>query len=172
VGAEEIRALLVNGEPGRWDGMTELLLHFAARRDHLVKTIWPALAAGTWVVCDRFADSTFAYQGVGHDIGEDVVQKVYEIALGDFRPDLTLILDLPVEDGLKRAGYRNGLVGGGEDRYERMGREFHGKLRAAFLAIAAREPERVAVVSALGSMDEIEQAVAATVAERLGADGL
>jgi dTMP kinase len=120
-GAEEIRRLLVSGDPGRWDGVTEALLH-----------------SGRWVVTDRFADSTMAYQGYGHGLGREPIERLYAVAVGDFAPDLTLILDIPVEAGLDRTQGRTG----GEDRYERMDREFHRRLRDGFLDIAAREPGR------------------------------
>ena len=145
-GAEEIRKILVEGEPGRWDALTETLLHFAARREHLVKTIQPALARDDWVISDRFADSTMAYQGYGLKLGRDTVAALYSQAIGDFRPDLTLILDLPVEIGLDRARRRSG----GEDRYENMGVDFHRRLRDGFLEIANREPERCIVIDAEG----------------------
>lgn len=88
-GAEDIRALLVTGVPDRWDGITEALLHTAARRDHLIKTVWPALDRGAWVICDRFADSTMAYQGYGHGLPLEMLDALYRTAIGDFRPDLT-----------------------------------------------------------------------------------
>ena len=103
-GAEMIRKLLVEGPAERWDGQTEALLHFAARREHLRTTVWPALASGAWVVSDRFADSTRAYQGYGHGLDLATIERLYEVAVGDFRPDLTLILDLPIETGLPRGG--------------------------------------------------------------------
>lgn len=102
-GAELVRRLLVEGPVDRWDAATEALLHFAARRDHLLKTVWPALEAGKWVVSDRFADSTLAYQGYGHGLDLKVLGELYRLAVGEFRPDLTVILDLPVEIGLTRA---------------------------------------------------------------------
>ncbi len=162
VGAEQIRALLVAGEPGRWDGMTEALLHFAARRDHLRATIWPALAAGKWVISDRFADSTLAYQGFGHGLPRDVLDQLYLITVGDFAPDLTVILDLPVATGLARAGGR----GGAEDRYERMNVAFHQRLRDGFLAIAANEPARCAVVAAERDAETIAADIVALVDAR------
>lgn len=143
-GAEEIRRLLVSGEPDRWGPMTELLLHTAARVDHVARVIRPALAQGTWVLCDRFYDSSRAYQGYGHGLGVDVVDRIQAEALGAFAPDLTLILDASVEVGLKRAAARRG----GEDRYERMDREFHERVRQGFLEIAAREPQRCIVIDA------------------------
>lgn len=160
-GAEAIRELLVNGEVDRWDGVTEVLLHFAARRDHVMKTIEPALARGAWVICDRFADSTRAYQGIVQGAGLDVVEAAYALAVGDLEPDLTLILDLPVYVGLARANER-----GGSDRYERMGREFHKALRDAFLKVGADYPERCVVVDATGDEDAVEQAIRAAVSKK------
>ncbi|MBC7952604.1 MAG: dTMP kinase [Rhodospirillaceae bacterium] len=162
-GAEAIRALLVTGEVDRWDAHTEALLHTAARRDHLVKTVWPALERGAWVVCDRFADSTLAYQGYGHGLPKDFILGLTRLAIGDFAPDLTLILDLPVEEGLKRAGGR----GGAEDRYERMGSPFHERLRQGFLDIAKLEPDRCAVIDATASLDAVHQSIMAAIKGRL-----
>ncbi len=161
-GAEIIRKLLVSGDPGRWDAMTELLLHFAARRDHLRRTIWPALERGHWVVCDRFADSTMAYQGYGQGLGRAPVDTVYRLVVGDFKPDLTLILDLPAADGLGRADTR-----GGENRYERMDLAFHERLRQGFLEIARGEPERCVVIDASRPIDTVAEAIAAAVRSRL-----
>jgi dTMP kinase len=167
-GAEAIRRLLVEGEPDRWDAVTEALLHFAARRDHLRATVWPALDRGAWVISDRFADSTMAYQGYGHGLGRTVVERLAEVTMGAFRPDLTLVLDLPVEVGLARAdGRRAPANAGAEDRYERMDRGFHDRLRAGFLDIAAREPERCTVVDAAQDADAVAAAVWAVVEGRL-----
>ncbi|MGE5546503.1 MAG: dTMP kinase [Solirubrobacterales bacterium] len=166
-GAEDIRALLVNGDVARWDGLTEALLHTAARRDHLVRTVWPALERGDWVVCDRFADSTLAYQGYGHGLPIATLEGLYRIAVGEFAPDLTLILDLPVDHGLTRAGHR----GGGEDRYERMGSAFHERLRQGFLDIARRHPHRCSVIDATQSPEAVHSAIMAVVRERLGVIG-
>ena len=149
-GAEAIRSLLVDGAVDRWDPMTEALLHFAARRNHLETTIKPALAAGKWVISDRFADSTMAYQGIVQGLGRDAVRTLYDLAVGGLAPDLTLVLDLPVDIGLKRAGAR-----GGEDRYERMGTAFHERLRDAFLEIVRDNPERCVLIDATGSEDEV-----------------
>ncbi len=163
-GAEEIRALLVSGDSERWDAMTEALLHFAARRDHLAQTIRPALEAGRWVVSDRFADSTMAYQGCAQGLGREVVESLYRLVVGDLVPDLTLILDLPAEEGLRRTADR----GAEATRYERMDAEFHGRLREAFLDIARREPKRCAVIAAGESVEAIHRAIVAAVNERLG----
>jgi dTMP kinase len=163
-GAEEIRRLLVTGPPDRWDAMTEALLHFAARRDHLRGVVLPDLEAGHWVLSDRFADSTMAYQGYGHGLGRDAVEALHALVVGEFAPDLTLILDLPVDLGLERALARRD----GEDRYEGLDRAFHERLRQAFREIAGREPERCALIDASGEMDAVQEAVRACVAERLG----
>jgi dTMP kinase len=163
-GAELIRKLLVEGPAERWDGTTEALLHFAARRDHLRSTVWPALKKGTWVVSDRFADSTRAYQGNGHGLDLAVLDRLYAVAVGDFRPDLTLILDLPVETGLERAATRRGT----ETRYESLPRAFHDRVRTGFLDVAQAEPHRCFVIDATGDIDTIAAAIAAVVTQRLG----
>lgn len=165
-GAEAIRNLLVSGDTGRWDGLTETLLHFAARREHVEKTVRPALARGAWVITDRFADSTMAYQGYAGGVGREAVDKLYMLVLGDFRPDLTLILDLPVELGLGRARSRMQGQAGAEDRYERMGEAFHQSLRNAFHDIAAREPQRCRIIDARGDVDQVAVALWQAVAAR------
>ena len=165
-GAEEIRRLLVEGEPGRWDAVTEMLLHFAARRDHVRTVIKPALTAGRWVLCDRFVDSTLAYQGYGHDLGEDPVRQVAAMTIGDCWPDLTLVLDLPVEIGLKRASTRTGV----ENRYERMDFAFHRRLRDGFLKIAAGEPERCHVVDAARSTEEVANEIEKSLEKMIATD--
>ncbi|GIK96173.1 MAG: thymidylate kinase [Alphaproteobacteria bacterium] len=164
-GAEQIRELLVNGAVGRWDAVTEALLHFAARRDHLTKTVWPALDRGSWVVSDRFADSTRAYQGYGHGLDLDMIDRLYAVTVGDFAPDLTIVLDLPVEAGLRRAADR----AGGEDRYEKMDLGFHRRLRDGFLAIARAAPERCLVVDADRPVAEVQRSIRIAIGERLGA---
>ncbi len=146
-GAEAIRSLLVTGETDRWDGMTEALLLFAARRDHVERTIKPALDRGAIVICDRFTDSTMAYQGYGHDLGREPVEQLNKIALNDIKPDITLILDLAVEEGLKRAVSR----GGDEQRYEDMDVAFHHRLREGFIDISKRDPNRCHIIDATGS---------------------
>ena len=164
-GAEMIRKLLVEGPAERWDGTTEALLHFAARREHLRSTVWPALKRGAWVISDRFADSTLAYQGYGHGIERKILDQLYKVAVGTFRPDLTIILDLPIEIGLKRAAERRGA----ETRYESLPRDFHTRVRTGFLEIAAREPKRCVVIDATGTVAAIAQAIADSVSDRLGA---
>jgi dTMP kinase len=173
-GADTIRSILVSGDTDRWDPMSEALLNFAARREHLMRTIWPALERGHWVVSDRFADSTMAYQGYGHGIDRDLIAALYRAAVGDFHPDLTLMLDLPVAEGLRRAnernGLRNGAGGAGEDRYERMNVEFHERLRAGFLAIAAADPKRCVVIDASGEPDNVSALIWAAVTSKFAGD--
>ncbi len=163
-GAEEIRNLLVSGAVERWQPMSEVFLHYAARIEHVARTVNPALGDGKWVLSDRFADSTMAYQGYGHDLNRDDLKRLYRLALGDFRPDLTIILDLPVEDGLARAASR----GDGEDRYERMDIAFHERLRAGFLEIAENEPVRCAVIDGSREPAVVHAEIAATTVARLG----
>ena len=163
-GAEEIRRLLTTGEPARWSPMAETLLHFAARADHVRRTIRPALAAGRWVCCDRFADSTMAYQGYGHGIDRGFIARLAGAVLGDLQPDLTLVFDLPVEQGLARAAARAGQ----EDRYEKMDRSFHEALRRGFLDIAAQYPQRCVVIDAGGDELATWQRVSAALHHRLG----
>jgi dTMP kinase len=164
-GAEAIRQLLLEGEGDRWDAIGETLLFFAARRDHLTRTIAPALDAGRWVVCDRFTDSTIAYQGYGRGLALEELAALRRVAVGDFAPDLTLVLDLPVTEGLRRAASRPGAA----DRFERLDREFHERLRAGFLAIAAAEPERCVVIDATASLEAVHRAIVSAVATRFGA---
>jgi dTMP kinase len=142
--------------------MTEALLHFAARADHLAEVIRPALAEGKWVLCDRFSDSSVAYQGYGQGLDLDAISTLSTLVIGDTQPDLTYILDLPVDKGLARAQAR----GEGEDRYEKMGHPFHEKLRQAFLDIATREPGRCTLIDATASIDEVAEAVWSKAATR------
>ena len=164
-GAEMIRKLLVEGPAERWDGPTEALLHYAARRDHLRLTVWPALKRGAWVISDRFADSTRAYQGYVHGLDLTMLARLHEIAIDGFRPDLTLILDLPIETGLARAAARRSA----ETRYESLPRDFHERVHDGFAEIAKSEPERCAVIDASRDIEAVAAAIARVVAERLGA---
>ena len=165
-GAEAIRRLIVNGDTDRWTPKAEALLMFAAREDHLAQTIRPALARGEWVVCDRFVDSTMAYQGVAQNLGSKFVNDLRELVVGDDMPALTLVLDLSPETGLARAGRR----ANGEDRYERMEIEFHQTLRQAFLDIAKNEPERCVVINAEKGEAEVAEAIWAAVRGYLDRD--
>jgi dTMP kinase len=160
-GAEDIRNLVLNGDPGRWDALTETLLMFAARHDHVERTIKPALAAKRWVICDRFTDSTYAYQGAGHGLARETIRRMEALVLGDFRPDLTLIFDLPVEQGLARTKGR-----AREMRFESFDLEFHERMRACYLAIARKHPERCIVLDAAADEDTLAEAVWNTIAKR------
>lgn len=183
-GAEEIRKLLVEGTPGRWTPETEALLHFAARADHLDKIIRPALEAGDWVLCDRFADSTIAYQGYGHGLDLTWLAALRQRIVGATEPGLTVIFDLPVETGLARAAARTSAGGtsqagtsqagtsqvgtsssAAEDRYERMDRSFHQRLRDGFLEIARQDPARCRVVPADRPIDAVATSLREIVAQ-------
>lgn len=166
--AEIIRGLLVEGDIDRWQPMTEALLHFAARLEHVHATIIPALNAGRWVVSDRFSDSTVAYQGYGHDLGQAEMVRLHSLVLGDFQPDLTIILDIPDDVGLARAGKRETAEGAGEDRYERMGPDFHRRIRDGFLDISRRNSERCAVIDADQAPEDVHRAILNLIELRFG----
>jgi dTMP kinase len=163
-GAEDIRGLLVNGAPGRWDAITETLLVYAARADHIARTIGPALLADKWVICDRFTDSTYAYQGAGRGLARETIRRIDSVVLDDFRPDLTLVLDMDVEAGLARAAGR----GPQESRFEQFDRDFHERLRQAFIDIAKRNPDRCVLIDAAQSEDAVAAAIWTAVARRFG----
>jgi dTMP kinase len=162
-GGEAIRRLVLEGEGKRWDAIGEALLLVAARRDHVTRVVAPALAQGVWVVSDRFADSTIAYQGYGRGVALEDLASLHRFALGDFAPDLTVILDLPVEIGLARAAARSPA-----DRFERLDRGFHEKLRQGFRQIAAENPIRCVMVDASGDPQTVHRAVAGAAEQRLG----
>lgn len=157
-GAEAIRGLLVTGEPDRWSPETECLLFTAARRDHLERTIEPALARGETVLCDRFADSTRVYQGVARAGLRGLVDALHALAIGR-EPDLTLILDLDPALAAARGAAR----GGPETRFERFGPAFQARLRSGFLALAAEFPARCRVVPADGDAEAVAARIAALV---------
>lgn len=161
-GAEKIRGLLLDGQG--FDPVAEAMLMFAARREHVVATIRPALEAGMWVVCDRFADSTRAYQCHGQGVPGEVYRKLADLALEGLAPDLTLVLDIAPDQGMARAASR----GVAADRYERLDAGFHARVRAGFLAIAAAEPARCAVLDAARHAEAVFADVVATVEARLG----
>ncbi|WP_375203055.1 dTMP kinase [Hyphococcus sp.] len=150
-GGEAIRKLLLEGDANKWSPISEALLMYAARADHLERTIEPALKRGAVVITDRFADSTMAYQGLAGDLGEKAVTTLYQLVVAARGPDLTIILDLPVEEGLKRSG----ATGDAEQRFESKGAAYQEKVRQAFLEIARREPERCAVVSAKDGIADV-----------------
>jgi dTMP kinase len=166
-GAESIRDIVLKGAADRWSPVTETLLMYAARRDHIERVIRPALARGAWVVCDRFADSTRAYQGAAGGTDPGLISALETFILEEVRPDLTLVFDLPVEVGLERAHARAGT----EMRFESKGAAFHERLREGFLAIAKAEPDRCAVVDATGTLDQVEAQVWAAIGDRLAVRG-
>jgi dTMP kinase len=146
-GAEAIRELVISGAHERWSGMTELLLLYAARLDHVDKLIKPALNRGAWVICDRFADSSMAYQGYARGIGPERVKALHEAVLGDFKPDLTLLFDIDPILALRRVETRGEEL----NRFDTENLEFHKKLREGFLTIAEQEPERFFILDAASS---------------------
>lgn len=164
-GAEVLRDILLKGATDRWSPVTEALLMYAARVDHVERLIEPALARGAWVISDRFADSTLAYQGTAGGVPLDRIRQLHGAALGEFRPDLTLVLDLDPRTGLERT------VARGEDatRFERFDADFHARLRQAFLDIAADEPERCVVLDAGSDADAVAAAALQAIETRLGA---
>lgn len=153
--AEDIRELLVKGEPEKWDSMTELLLMYASRRSHLRETIWPALEAGKWVISDRYADSSRAFQGIAGQLGLETVENIHRIVVGDFEPELVLILDIPESVALARAHNR----GDDEDRFEKKGVDYQRQVRNAFLQIAAGDSVRYQVINADQSMDQVSNSI-------------
>ena len=162
--AEAIRDLLVGGTHD-WDALCEAMLHCAARREHVAKLIEPELAGGRWVLCDRFHDSTVAYQYYGQGVGPEQTEMLRRLAIGELRPDLTLLLELAVPaDGLARAAARS-LKG---TRYEAMDEDFHRRVRDGFREIAKKDPERVRIVEADGSRDGVGEKIWDIVMERFG----
>ncbi len=157
-GAEAIRELLVKGDKDRWSPISEALLMYAARRDHLEKTILPALEKGAVVITDRFADSTMAYQGYAGAVGVETVSALHRIAVGANDPDLTIILNASAEQGLARAD-----AGAGETRFEEKGLDFQRAVRDGFLKIAESAPDRCVVIDATGTIEEVAARVEAAV---------
>ncbi|MET0742051.1 MAG: dTMP kinase [Microvirga sp.] len=172
--AERIRAFILAGGAKSHGPFVETLLFAAARVDHLDETIRPALAGGRIVLCDRFADSTRAYQGASSGLDPDVIDAIERVTVGGTRPDLTFILDLPAEAGLARAKRRRETRGDVADRFEAESLTFHETLREAFLAIARREPDRCVLVDGSGPADAVAETIWQSLEERFPrlADGL
>lgn len=156
--AEVIRKILLDPANDAMDPLTELLLYEAARAQHVNELIRPAIEAGAVVICDRFFDSTTAYQGAGRRLPEIDIEKLHQMATGGLSPDITILLDLPVEEGLKRAANATPL-----DRIEREAVEFHERVRQGFLSLAERHSERVRTLDATGAPEEIAIAVSGLV---------
>ncbi len=165
-----LRQLLVTGDKDKFDAISECLLYYADRRNHLNKVVWPALKEGKWVISDRYADSTEAYQYYGYDKRVDIatLKGLYKIVAGDFKPDLTIILDIDPEIGMKRSLAKAATMEVKELRFESRQMEFHHNLRRGFLEIAAREPERCAVINAEADIETIHRQIVRVIEERLG----
>ncbi len=166
--AEAMRGFLLSGGAAQLGASAEAILFSAARIDHLDKKILPALQRGDWVICDRFMDSTRAYQGASGDLDRELIDALERIAVGDARPDLTLILDLPVDVGHARAAARRGDAE--PDRFEGESAAFHATLRQAFLDIAKSEPERCAVIDAEQEPEQVAAQIWAVVRQRFAAE--
>jgi dTMP kinase len=166
--AEAIREVLLSGAAKQYGPMGEALLFYAARDSHLELTIRPALARGRIVISDRFFDSTRAYQGAAGGVSIAALDTLERIVAGTTRPDLTLILDLPAEEGLRRALARNADDGGRADRFEVMKLRFHEELRREFLEIAKAEPRRCVVIDSTRPKDDVTEEIWSIVCERLG----
>jgi len=163
-GAEEIRSLLVEGEPGRWEPLVETLLLFAARADHIAHAIKPALTSGKWVICDRFTDSTFAYQGAGRGLALDVIRRIEQVSIHDFRPDLTFVLDAPIEIAMGRIGTRPHA----ENRFEKFDRGFHQRLRDYFLRLPKLDPARCLLVDTSAAPEAVSASIWKNVSHKFG----
>ncbi len=164
-GGEAIRNLVVSGTTDRWNPTTESLLFMAARFDHLETKIKPALANGQWVLCDRFYDSTYIYQGIAKNVGTDWLDQLYRQLFANTAPDLTLLLDLPPSVGLARTDKRGNVA---ESRFEQMDISFHESLRAGFLNLAKVTPARIQTVDATQDAASVHAAIIDAVNARFG----
>ncbi|WEK01285.1 MAG: dTMP kinase [Candidatus Sphingomonas phytovorans] len=163
-GAEAIRALLMQGDVKRWSPHSEALLFAAARADHVEKLIRPAVGAGTWVICDRFIDSSRAYQGVAGGIDDAAVLALHAFGSRGLLPDRTFVLEVPPEQGRARAEVRDGV---GADRFAARGDAFHADVAAAFRRFAEHEPERVRLIDASGTPETVTEALLADLGDLL-----
>jgi len=167
--ADQIRGLLLDADNRAMVPMTELMLYAAARSQHLAEVVQPALAAGALVLCDRFSDATRAYQAFGRGIDRQIMESLNDLACNGLTPDLTLLLDCPVEVGLARARQRiAGCIGPKEERFELESLQFHQRVRDGYLQLAAEEPDRFAVINAAAPQDQVATAILQTVQYRLG----
>lgn len=161
-GAEALRDLLVTGEAGRWSPMSETLMMYAARANHLEQVIRPALERGAWIVCDRFSDSTRAYQGAGGGVTPELIETIDTAVVGETQPDLVIVMDMPPQAGLKRALAR----GDAENRFESKGLTFHERLREGFRRRAAAHPDRYCLIDADRSIEDIGADIWRVVSDR------
>jgi dTMP kinase len=157
--AEKIRELLVTGKQDRWDKISETLLFYAARRNHVENLIKPALAQNKIVICDRFNDSTIAYQGYGHGCSLDVIKNLENIAVANFKPNITFIIDITPEEGLRRAEARLFNSNSNENRFEKLGLQFHKDIRRGFHQIAEDEPDRCRIIDGHNSPENIHEQI-------------
>ena len=155
--AEEIRQVLLSNRDEKVCSKAELLMMFAGRAQHIDQVIEPQLALGNWVLCDRFTDATYAYQGAGREMGDDLIKDLETMVQGDMRPDLTLILDVPVELGLERAGKRSE-----PDRFELEKTDFFNRVRQAYLSMATNNPQRYKIIDASQTLEHVQLQIADT----------
>ncbi|MDG1693339.1 MAG: dTMP kinase [Porticoccaceae bacterium] len=155
--AEEIRELLLANREEKVCSKAELLMMFAGRAQHIDQVIEPQLAAGNWVLCDRFTDATYAYQGAGRAMGSELIASLETMVQGNMRPDLTLVLDVPVELGLERAGNRSE-----PDRFELEKTDFFNRVRHAYLSMAEQNPQRYKIIDASKTLEVVQQQIANT----------
>lgn len=165
---KELRKMLLMGDTEKFDAISETLLFYTDRRLHLTNKIWPAMAKGQWVISDRFADSTMAYQYYGHGkrISLENLESMYKIVAGDFKPDLTLILDIDPEIGLRRSYAKADTMVDKETRFESIGLEFHNNIRNGYLEIAKSNPERCVVLDANKTIQELHKDIIKVIEER------
>lgn len=165
---QELRKMLVTGDKDKMDAVAEALLYYADRRIHLTKKVWPDIDDGKWVLSDRFADSSVAYQYYGYDkrVPFETLENLYKLAVGDFKPDLTILLDLDPEIGLARSMEKAGHMAVKETRHENREIEFHQRLRDGYLEMAKQEPQRFVVLDADQPVESLRQKIAAVVTER------
>lgn len=158
---EELRALLVQGDPDRWSSLSELLMMTAARVEHIHRVINPALESGKWVLCDRFVHSTLVYQGIAGGVDLGFIKQLQKTACAELIPDLTFVLDVRAEKGLERSAIR-----GGAARFEKMGKDFQQKVRDGFLALANEDPDNIVVIDAEETFAEVWKEIEAVIARR------
>ncbi len=166
--ADRVRDILLDAKNSAMTPLTELLLYAAARAQHVAEVVVPALNAGQIVLCDRFTDATIAYQGYGRGLDQELIARLNTLATGNLRPELTVLVDCPVEVGLERAMARiNGSHGAREERFELESRQFHQRVRDGYLTLAQREPDRFIVIDGSRSIEETGAAIAAALIPRL-----
>ena len=162
-GAEDIRALLMSGSQERWNAQTEALLFAAARADHVAKLIKPALERGDWVLCDRFVDSTRAYQGGAGGVSDDDIMALHHVGSGGLLPNITLLLEIPIEEGAKRAAARDSTA----DRMGDKGSDYYARVANKFSALAQQEPGRFRIIDALGAPEVVTDRIVTALADLL-----